>query len=80
MDSKDWRKLSVEELFALPEREFETAMSEALRHLVAIGAIADSGFRSDDGEVRWRVDKTHPYWAHTWEEIEGECPPENNRN
>jgi hypothetical protein len=58
----------------------EADIKEALRHLIAIGAVVDSGFRSEDGEVRWTLDRTHPYWAQIWEEIEGECPPEIKRN
>jgi hypothetical protein len=67
MGSKDWS--DAEELFA-------QAMREALSHLIAIGAVVDSGFRSEDGAVRWTVNGTHPYWA----QIESECPPEIKRN
>jgi hypothetical protein len=60
--------LTAEELFALlalPKREFEAAMKAALSHLIKTGAVVDSGFRSEDGAVRWTL---------------AECPPEINRN
>jgi hypothetical protein len=62
---------TVEELFALPKRDFEKAMREAFRHLVAIGALINGGC-SENGEVRWLPVKTHPYWAQVWDELEGE--------
>jgi hypothetical protein len=61
--------LTVEELFALPEREFEEAIREALRDMIATGAVVDSGC-SEDGKVRWTLA----------EELEGESPPEIKRN
>ena len=48
-------------------------LKKAFRHLIAIGALVDSGNRGENGEVRWVRDKTHPYWAQPiFEEIEAE--------
>jgi hypothetical protein len=63
---REWDDLTVEELFALPEQEFKKAMREALKHMIATGMVVDSGFRSDDGEVRWT--------------LASECPSEIERN
>jgi hypothetical protein len=38
-------------------------LRETLRHLIAIGAVVDSGYRSENGSVRWTLNRTHPYWA-----------------
>jgi hypothetical protein len=54
-----------------PQFPTDEELKEAFRHLVAIGAIIDSGNRGKNGEVMWTLDKTHPYWAQTnIEEIE----------
>jgi hypothetical protein len=73
---------SVEGLFALSKRRFEKSIKKEIRHLIVIGALVDSGERGEDGEVRWAPVKTHPYWAHIWEEIDAELaerPPEIKR-
>jgi hypothetical protein len=57
-----------------PQFPTDQELKEAFKHLVAIGALVDSGNRGENGEVMWTRDKTHPYWAQPiFEEIEAEA-------
>jgi hypothetical protein len=47
-------------------------LRKTLKHRIAIGAVVDSGYRSEDGSVRWTLNRTHPYWADIWEELNAE--------
>jgi len=49
-------------------------LKKAFRHLIAIGAVV--GVRGENGEVRWTLDRNHPYCAHISEELDAERPPE----
>jgi hypothetical protein len=55
---------TIEELSALPERQFKRVMRKELKRLIAIGAVVEAG-RSADGTVRWTLNQAHPYWAGT---------------